>query len=249
VAWVKHAISQLEQGNRANVRTGPADHPRCFTLLPVEPASVQVGDVLLVRVNNSYDLYTVLVVNGYELRITDKKGKMIDLWVPISEIKGKLLSEPRENYEATRNDALGFAIRTKKNLHYIASAFEQNADVHVVTQLVNSLLGLVVFPWERRLVEHLRSMRLDHLATKGWPTWNSTLGTCDTLGQMIRYIRNGIAHGNICFSSDNRKIEDVFIEIWNKPQPPEPPWVGQIRADRLQKFCLMFATQMENSLN
>ena len=46
----------------------------------------------------------------------------------------------------SRNDALGFAARTKQNLLMIEKAFEAGEDVHVVTQLVVSLLGLVVYP-------------------------------------------------------------------------------------------------------
>lgn len=51
---------------------------------------------------------------------------------------------------ATRQDALEFASRTLKNLQFLESAREAGADVHVVTQLVNSLLGFVVFPLELR---------------------------------------------------------------------------------------------------
>ena len=46
-----------------------------------------------------------------------------------------------------RGTSEGFAQRTRKNLLYIEEASRSGADVHAVTQIVNSLLGLVVFPW------------------------------------------------------------------------------------------------------
>jgi hypothetical protein len=39
---------------------------------------------------------------------------------------------------ATRNDALEFAARTLKNMDFLERAYAKGADVHVVTQLVNS---------------------------------------------------------------------------------------------------------------
>ena len=49
----------------------------------------------------------------------------------------------------SRNETEGFAIRTKKNMDFIVAAHDSGEDVHVVTQLVLSLLGMVVFPFER----------------------------------------------------------------------------------------------------
>jgi len=43
-----------------------------------------------------------------------------------------------------RGHALGFAERTRKNLAHIERGFDAGADVHVVTLLANSLLGLIV---------------------------------------------------------------------------------------------------------
>lgn len=64
---------------------------------------------------------------------------------------------------ASRNDALEFARRTQKNLNHIEVAFNSGEDVHLVTQLANSFLGLIVFPWERNLVEQLKGQSLDEL--------------------------------------------------------------------------------------
>lgn len=52
--------------------------------------------------------------------------------------------------EVRRNDALVFVAHTKKNLEYIEQGHAHHDDVHPVTQLVNSLLGLVVLRWRSR---------------------------------------------------------------------------------------------------
>jgi hypothetical protein len=70
---------------------------------------------------------------------------------------------------ASRNDALGFAARTRKNLEYIDNAANTGEDVHVLTQLINSLLGLVVFLHERKLSSRFEKMLLADLDGEGWP--------------------------------------------------------------------------------
>jgi len=75
-----------------------------------------------------------------------------------------------------RNDAVGLAERTRKNLVYIETAFVAGADVHVITQVVNSLLGLVVFPWERHFPNHVAQIPMHELSQQGWPSWQVNSG-------------------------------------------------------------------------
>jgi hypothetical protein len=60
----------------------------------------------------------------------------------------------------TRNEALEFARRTRRNLEFIEMAKETGEHVHVVTQLTISLLGLVVFPKERLLLDQAKAKTL-----------------------------------------------------------------------------------------
>lgn len=62
---------------------------------------------------------------------------------------------------ASRNDSRGFADRTRKNLLFIEQAYESGNDVHVVTQIVTSSLGLIVFPWEHEADVKIRNFA-DH---------------------------------------------------------------------------------------
>ena len=44
-----------------------------------------------------------------------------------------------------------FAKRTLANLNIIEQEIRENKDAYEVTQLINSLLGLIVFPFERQI--------------------------------------------------------------------------------------------------
>lgn len=150
---------------------------------------------------------------------------------------------------ASRNDAFGFAARTRKNLQYIQKARDACEDVHIVTQLANSLLGLVVFPQERNFVAHVETLTLEHLVSEGWPQWEISKGTCDTLGELIRHLRNAVAHGRITFSSDSRDINDVAITVEDaKPRAEVSHWCASIPAADLRSFCLRFIQLLEDTV-
>jgi hypothetical protein len=139
---------------------------------------------------------------------------------------------------ASRNESMGFAERTKKNLQHVQKAFDAGHDVHVVTQVVNSLLGLVVFPWESHLDEVVQAMPLAELERQGWPRWEITKGSCATLGELIRHLRNGASHRDIWFSSDDRDAGEVTIEVRDRKKgAPEPYWVARLNANEVRQFA------------
>ncbi len=149
-----------------------------------------------------------------------------------------------------RNDALQFAYRTKKNLLYIEAAVRVNADVHHVTQIVNSLLGLIVFPKERNLLKYVEHVRLSDLKKKRWPEWSISVGDSNTLAELIRHLRNAASHGRIVFSSDSRSPSKVWIEAedYSKRKAIKLTWKASIRADQLREFCLRFIDLIENTI-
>lgn len=149
----------------------------------------------------------------------------------------------------SRNHALGFAERTKKNLSHIETAFAAGADVHVVTQLGNSLLGLIVFPCERNFVGGVANLKMSDLVERGWPHWEITLGYAHTLGQLIRRLRNATAHGRMSFSSDSRFPEEVYIEVEDfRPKENQPFWRARIKASDLRSFCLRFIDLIDQTV-
>ena len=98
---------------------------------------------------------------------------------------------------ASRNDALQFAIQTRKNLLFIENARDTNEDVHPITQLVNSMLGLIVLPLEKHFMNQIEQLEMDELVKQGWPKLQITMGHCQNLGYLVKRLRNATAHGHM----------------------------------------------------
>lgn len=109
-----------------------------------------------------------------------------------------------------------FARRTALNLKAVESIQRDNPDAEVfeVTQLVNSLLGLIVFPKER-YHNSIPELSLEELVKDGWPAprvqgeWQ----TPADLRSLMKYLRNAVAHFNIEFEAAGGQITGV--RIWN----------------------------------
>jgi hypothetical protein len=112
------------------------------------------------------------------------------------------------------------------------------ADVHVVTELITSLLGLIVFPYE----EIRRSGRsLDSTACMG-TGWRFTVGSSTTLTDLVRHLRNAISHRRLYFSSNSRELEDVEVRFHDCKNPNGPAdWEATINGANLFEFVLQFA--------
>jgi hypothetical protein len=85
------------------------------------------------------------------------------------------------------------------------------------------LLGLVVFPWERRVLDHANSERLEKLIGEGWPQWEFVEGGCQTLGDLIRNLRRGVAHSNVWFSAESRHSSVSSLMLSHKETPARRP--------------------------
>jgi HEPN pEK499 p136 len=144
---------------------------------------------------------------------------------------------------ASRGDSLGFAARCKKNLLYIEQAKQSGHDVHVVTQIITSSLGLIVFPWEKKADLKIRGTLLSDLDESTWPTWDETKPS-KGVGQLIHNLRNAIAHGNIQFSSDDREASNVVVTFRSE----SGDWKATISAQDLKNFCLRFIDFIEDTI-
>lgn len=145
-----------------------------------------------------------------------------------------------------RNTVWGIGQRTLKNFHFISSAHTMGADVHIVTALVTSLLGLIVFPFEQIKEEKytdFKTYKLKDLERAGWPKWNIELDpACDNLDRLIFHVRNAVSHRRIFFDSDSRDITEVRIKMTDRPRPHEPDnWKATINAADLRDFVFLFA--------
>lgn len=160
----------------------------------------------------------------------------------------------------SRNDPLGFAKRTLKNLKFIEKARDDgtpNPDVHVVTQIVNSMLGLIVFPHALKsdskaeyIFKEVGAKQISELdpRLRKWDIQKDCYKEkCETLGKLIYHIRNGASHRRIRFSSDSLIPRCVIIEV--RDHNLHEQWKASIRADHLRSFCLAFIELLEKASN
>lgn len=93
MGWVNEALKELNEGRTVRVRPhggsmrGRIESGQLVTLVPVNPATVKVDDVVLVRWKGNYLLHLVKEIRGEEFLIGNNVGK-INGWVPQSAIHG-----------------------------------------------------------------------------------------------------------------------------------------------------------------
>ncbi len=157
-----------------------------------------------------------------------------------------------------RNQAMGIERRTMINLDFVKEVFDNSpnkadAPVHMVTQIVNSLLGLLVLPYERGYALLEDDEELKKLYSQGWPKWNITKRPPmepRTLGKLAWHLRNAASHGSYHFSSDSRDPCQVTITVTDKPMGKNARinWRASIRADNLYIFCQRLSDYMDPAL-
>ena len=142
----------------------------------------------------------------------------------------------------TRNDPLRFAALTWKNLEFIEQAAHHNPDVHAITQLALSLLGLIVLQHQNH-AKFDNKLRATKLADLNWPCWEPPPPghKTGTLGGLIERLRHVIAHGGITFSSDGADPHETMLIFHDT----KAKWRGTISAADLREFCYRFKTFLE----
>jgi hypothetical protein len=107
--------------------------------------------------------------------------------------------------------------RTRTNLDAIDNDARQGRNVFEVTQLANSFLGAFAHPWEEWKCE-LNKVSLAEAHERGWPIIDEDDQRDRkpvNLGDLLRVIRNAVAHGNLRFIGEpGKEIEAVFL--WNE---------------------------------
>jgi hypothetical protein len=129
---------------------------------------------------------------------------------------------------AYRNTLYDFIRRTKQNLETIESGSKAKPNEYFeVTQLINSVVGLLMFPKEA-VYEEIPATPLDELRQRGVPLPTILHGKLkeDTLKQLIRYMRNGFAHYHVHFDSPNNEIRGIYL--WNETPKKVVDWVVYI---------------------
>ena len=94
-------------------------------------------------------------------------------------------------------------------------------------------------PWEK-WKKQLSKMSLGEAQQRGWPVIHTQVGSRDTpesLGDLIRLMRNAMAHGNISFDSGAGEI--VALHLWNRGGGKDT-WRARVEVEDLGRFLTRF---------
>jgi hypothetical protein len=93
MSWATYAKEALRRGEAVQVRprghsmTGKVNDGDCVTLAPVDPATLKVGNILLVRVRGTDYLHLIKAINCSRFLIGNNRGG-INGWVGPHAIYG-----------------------------------------------------------------------------------------------------------------------------------------------------------------
>lgn len=136
-----------------------------------------------------------------------------------------------------------FAKRTEANLQTIRRLAKEDgaAPAFEVTQLVNSMLGLLVFP-QQRYLDRIPETPIADLAREGWPI-PEVIGDhpqVPNLRQLIRMLRNAVAHFNLEFEPGvGNEIKGLIV--WNtEPRTGDKTWKARLTVTDLDAITTKF---------
>src|SRR6478672_214707 len=94
MGWATVYIEKLRKGEsvqfrpRGNSMAGKINSGQLCTVAPVNPASLEVGDIVLCKVNGKQYLHLVKAIQGDRFQIGNNRGH-INGWVGANSIFGK----------------------------------------------------------------------------------------------------------------------------------------------------------------
>lgn len=138
-----------------------------------------------------------------------------------------------------------FATRTLENLYYIETAEENGENTYEVTQLINSFLGLIVFPREQD-EERVCRVSIDPTILDNLRlgiTGNTYTGRHEevNLQNLIYHFRNAISHGHIEPHADRNK-EISVLEFYDcNPYRKKEQFRIKVEISLLREFVCAFA--------
>ena len=139
-----------------------------------------------------------------------------------------------------------FAERTRINLRYIEEARKQGngKEVYEVTQLINSMLGLLVFP-QQEYCDRIPETTLEQLAGEGWPDIECIAGLPPrpNLKELFKYLRNAIAHFNLRFLITKGEISGV--RLWNENSRGIQNWETELSLEELREITERFIAKLK----
>lgn len=138
-----------------------------------------------------------------------------------------------------------FAIRTEANLLFIEKESKNNDALYEVTQLINSTLGLLIFPVEEYIIKLKEIGRLDDSEIETTISRIKIIkGTKNlTIDEFLRRLRNAFAHNNIKVRG-GREIECLII--WNQYDRTRPVnWKAEVKIPELREVLLLVSRKLK----
>lgn len=137
-----------------------------------------------------------------------------------------------------------FADRTKRNLDFVQKRVRDGDEgLYDVTQLWNSLLGLIVLPLEtdqKNGNRRIPTTPMTELGSQGWPRLTKNGDDNESLHDLVWHLRHAVAHANVEFvpRSDGQIIS---VKMWNESRSGERKWSGQATVEELERFVRLIA--------
>jgi hypothetical protein len=94
MGWATAYIDQLQKGETVSFRpsghsmTGKIESGQLCTVVPADPESLKVGDIVLCKVNGSQYLHLVKAIQGPRFQIENNRGR-INGWITAGTIYGR----------------------------------------------------------------------------------------------------------------------------------------------------------------
>jgi hypothetical protein len=94
MGWAGHFIEKLKNGEtvsfrpRGNSMSGKIESGQLCTVVPVDPATLHVGDIVLCKVHGAEYLHLVKAIQGGRYQIGNNRGR-INGWVSGNAIFGR----------------------------------------------------------------------------------------------------------------------------------------------------------------
>jgi hypothetical protein len=94
MGWALQHITKLKNGEtvsfrpRGNSMTGKIESGQLCTVQPVDPTTIEVGDIVLCKVNGNDYLHLVKAKQGPRFQIGNNRGR-INGWVTANSIYGR----------------------------------------------------------------------------------------------------------------------------------------------------------------
>lgn len=97
MGWATGHIQKLKEGEtvsfrpRGNSMAGKIESGQLCTVVPVDPATLQVGDIVLCKVNGYEYLHLIKAIQGSRFQIGNNRGR-INGWISANAIFGKCIA-------------------------------------------------------------------------------------------------------------------------------------------------------------